>query len=178
MKWIGKILLGIVRIAFTLLRYLIPAGILLYFLDWFLEDITWRAPIGLLGVILWFLLLHALPRLIRRLRLHFMDGYQFEAYCCKRLRRNGFRDVHTTTGSRDHGADILARKGLHKYVFQCKLYQYPVGNKAVQQAFTAMNYYDCDRAIVIANQRFTSQAELEAEKLDVELWDKDILLDL
>ena len=41
-----------------------------------------------------------------------------------------------------------------------------------------MNYYDCDRAIVIANQRFTSQAELEAEKLDVELWDKDILLDL
>ena len=178
MKWFLNLLLGLIKLCFKLLRYLIPAALVLYIIDWVMADVPFRGPLILAGIFLWFLLLEGLRRTFLRLRLHFMDGYAFEAYCLKRLKKNGFYDVESTTGSRDHGADILARRGMNRYAFQCKKYQYPVGNKAVQQAFSAMNYYDCDKAVVIANQRFTSQAEAEAEKLGVELWDKKVLMDL
>jgi restriction system protein len=43
-------------------------------------------------------------------------------------------------------------------VIQCKLYQSPVGNKAVQEAFAAMMHYSADSAAVITSSGFTPSA--------------------
>ena len=66
--------------------------------------------------------------------------------------------------------NIIACKQRKKYGIQCKYYTYPVGNKAVQEAYAGANFYDCDKVIVMTNTTFTRSAIELAEKLDVELW--------
>ena len=178
MTIIGRLLSLLMRVAGELLFLVLPAAAVLYLGEWIAADLPLRGILAALSVLLYLILRQMLSDLLFVLRLRFLDGAGFEAYCERRLRRHGYRSVERTQKSRDHGADILARRGIHRYVFQCKLYQSPVGNSAVQQAFTAMNYYDCDIAVVITNQRFTSQAIREAEKLGVELWDRQVLRNL
>ncbi len=43
-------------------------------------------------------------------------------------------------------------------MIQCKLYQSPVGNRAVQEAYAAMTHYSADVAAVITNSGFTPSA--------------------
>lgn len=100
-----------------------------------------------------------------------MDGYQFEYQCAEILKRNGFSRVQVTQSSGDQGVDIIARKHRKKYGIQCKYYSYPVGNKAIQEAYAGANFYDCDKAMVMTNLTFTRAATELAEKLEVELWD-------
>ena len=69
------------------------------------------------------------------------------------------------------GVDIIAHKHRKKYGIQCKYYSYPVGNKAVQEAYAGANFYDCDKAMVMTNLTFTRSATELAQKLEVELWD-------
>ena len=76
-----------------------------------------------------------------------MDGFHFEYQCAEILKRYGF------------------------YGIQCKYYSYPVGNKAVQEAYAGANFYDCDKAMVMTNLTFTRSATELAQKLEVELWD-------
>lgn len=99
-----------------------------------------------------------------------MDGYQFEYQCEAILKRKHFRKVEVTKSSGDQGVDIIAYKHGKKYGIQCKYYTYPVGNKAVQEAYAGANFYDCDKAIVMTNTTFTRSAKELAEKLEVELW--------
>ena len=101
-----------------------------------------------------------------------MDGLQFEHRCAELLRYRGFRKVTVTKGSGDQGIDILAQKNGTKYGIQCKYYSYPVGNKAIQEAYAGADFYDCDAAMVMTNSTFTRQARELAEKLDVELWER------
>jgi len=101
-----------------------------------------------------------------------MSGLQFERFCARLIEYNGYSKVRETPGSGDHGADIIAEKDGKTYAFQCKHYEKPVGNKAVQEAFTARAYYRVDYAVVITNSSFTRQARTEAERIGVELWDK------
>lgn len=99
-----------------------------------------------------------------------MTGHEFEAYCATILRRKGFRKVEVTKGSKDQGIDILAVKHGKTYAVQCKYYQHPVGNKAVQQAYTGRTIYDADYAMIMTNTEFTSSAIEAAERTDVILW--------
>ena len=80
-----------------------------------------------------------------------MDVYQFEYQCAEILKRNGFSRVQVTQSSGDQGVDIIAHKHRKKYGIQCKYYSYPVGNKAVQEAYAGANFYDCDKAVVMTN---------------------------
>lgn len=100
-----------------------------------------------------------------------MDGYQFEYQCAEILRRNGFSKIEVTQQSGDQGVDIIAHKHRKKYGIQCKYYSYPVGNKAVQEAYAGADFYDCDKAMVMTNVTFTRAATELAQKLEVELWD-------
>lgn len=100
-----------------------------------------------------------------------MDGYQFEYQCADILKRNGFSKIQITKSSGDQGVDILAYRRRKKYGIQCKYYSYPVGNKAVQEAYAGANFYDCDKAMVMTNLTFTRSASELAEKLEVELWE-------
>lgn len=107
-----------------------------------------------------------------------MDGHDFEKYCAKLLRKNGFHHVEVTRGSGDQGIDILAYRRRRKYGIQCKCYSYYLGNKAVQEAYAGMKFYECDVAAVLTNQYFTNSAIALAEKTEVLLWNRAVLNEL
>lgn len=103
----------------------------------------------------------------------YMSGEDFEYFCADILRGNGFKDVEVTKSSGDHGIDVLAKKEGVKYAIQCKRYSKPVGNKAVQEAYSGKAIYNADVAVVMSNMDFTPQAIEDARKLKVELWDRN-----
>lgn len=105
-----------------------------------------------------------------------MDGRQFELWCAEFLRYKGFTHVEVTSESRDNGVDILCQKDGQTYAVQCKRMECKVPNKAVQEVYTGMEMYECDRAAVITNNYFSPAAYETAEKTGVELWDRDWLM--
>ena len=107
-----------------------------------------------------------------------MSGLEFEAWCAKLLKKNGFSHVKVTPGSGDQGVDIIAWKNNEKYAIQCKRYSNAVGNKPVQEVYTGETIYGCSRAIVITNNYFTTGAIQAARATNVELWDRNTLAKL
>lgn len=99
-----------------------------------------------------------------------MSGWDFERYCAECLLKKGFTKADVTSGSGDHGVDIIAEQSGIRFGIQCKLYQGSVPNKAVQEAFTGASYYDCDIAVILSNSELTPQAKEEARKLRVKFW--------
>ena len=87
-----------------------------------------------------------------------MTGIEYEHYVAKYLKSIGYRDVQVTKSSGDYGVDITAKKGLHSYAIQCKYYSNPVSVDAVQQVYSGMKYYNCDKAMVVTNNSFTKSA--------------------
>ncbi len=104
-----------------------------------------------------------------------MSGEAFEKYCRSWFYRHGYYHIRMTKKSKDYGADLVMRKGLHKIVVQAKRYDRNIGIYAIQQAMAAKAYYDASKAIVITNQYFTPSAKKLAEVNDVELIDREIL---
>lgn len=105
----------------------------------------------------------------------YMEGHDFEYFCAKLLKNNGFTNVEVTQGSGDQGIDILATKDGIKYGIQCKCYSSDIGNKAVQEVFSGKTFYNCHVGVVLTNRYFTSSAKELAEKSGVLLWDRDRL---
>ncbi|MEH6954448.1 restriction endonuclease [Neobacillus drentensis] len=107
-----------------------------------------------------------------------MSGYEFEEYVAVILKKLGYSNVNVTQQSGDFGADIIAvnQEGV-KVAVQCKRYgkQKYVGILAIQEIFTAMEYYDCQQAMVITNSFFTKQADQTAQKVGVTLWNRNEL---
>lgn len=99
-----------------------------------------------------------------------MDGHQFERCCAELLRSNGFTSVEVTSGSGDFGIDVLASKRSASYAIQCKCYSQPVGNHAVQEAYSGAAYYKRQVPVVMTNQTFTAAAIQMAAKTGVTLW--------
>lgn len=100
-----------------------------------------------------------------------LDGFKFESDMADILSNNGFSDVLVTQKSGDFGADITATKDEVKYVIQCKYYTSAVGIKAVQESYSAKDFYNAHVAIVATNNVFTKAAATLAEQLNVILWD-------
>lgn len=99
-----------------------------------------------------------------------MSGWDFERYCADCLLKKGFTKAEVTSGSGDHGVDIIAEQNGIRFGIQCKLYQGQIPNKAVQEAYTGASYYDCDVAVIMSNSELTNQAQTEAKKLRVKFW--------
>ncbi len=99
-----------------------------------------------------------------------MSGWDFERYCADCLLKKGFTKAEVTSGSGDHGVDIIAEQNGIRFGIQCKLYQGQISNKAVQEAYTGASFYDCDVAVVMSNSKLTKQADEEARKLRVKFW--------
>jgi restriction system protein len=76
----------------------------------------------------------------------------------QQLRSAGW-SASTTKGSGDQGTDIIATKADLRLVVQCKLYNHPVGNKAVQEIAAARTHEKADWAAVVSNARYTPAAE-------------------
>lgn len=104
-----------------------------------------------------------------------MDGHNFEYFCAEILRKNGYQDVEVTPGSGDHGVDITALKEGIRYAVQCKRYSDGVGNKAIQEIYSGMNFYHCNVGIVMTNSYFTQSAIEEAKRNGIVLWDGQYL---
>lgn len=99
------------------------------------------------------------------------DGTEFENLVINILEKNNYDNVRQTGKSNDFGVDVLAEKNGIVYAIQCKNYSKPVGNSAVQEIYTGMNYYNAHVGIVATNSSFTPAAKKQAESSNIVLWD-------
>jgi restriction system protein len=106
-----------------------------------------------------------------------MDGLEYEAFCGEILEAEGWK-VQRTPPTGDHGVDLIADKLGRRVAIQCKKYSTPVGNKAVQEAYSGMKFFDATEAVVVTNSTFTQAAQMLANKLSVALKHHDDLRDL
>lgn len=105
--------------------------------------------------------------------LDLMNGYEYEHYVSDIVEKSGWT-ISVTQASNDHGADVLAEKDGVRLVIQCKLYNSAkVGNKAVQEVFSAKSFYECDFAWVVSNAEYTIAATRLAESTKVKLLHHD-----
>lgn len=104
-----------------------------------------------------------------------MDGYDFEHFTKILLEKNGFKQVSVSKSSNDYGIDVFATKNKYTYAIQCKRYAKTVGIKAVQEAKSGCEYYQCDVPVVFTNNTFSPAAINLAKSTNVELWDQDTL---
>src|SRR6056297_526073 len=102
------------------------------------------------------------------------NGRAFENECAIRLMQDGWT-VSTTKTVGDQGADLVATRGKISVSIQCKDYAKPVGNKAIQEAYSAKSYYGTDSSAVISRNGFTQSAQLLAEKTAVHLLSLDAI---
>ena len=96
-----------------------------------------------------------------------MTGYDYEHFCSELLRNSGW-NCRTTPASGDQGADIIADMKGHTIVVQCKKSSSSsIGNKAVQEVYSARTYYGADSAIVVTNSSYSQSAKNLAHSLGV-----------
>jgi restriction system protein len=93
---------------------------------------------------------------------------EYERHCAEILQQHGW-DIQLTQATRDGGADFIAEKADVRLVVQCKRYNHPVGNKAVQEITSAVRLYGGNVACVVAPNGYTRQAQNEATGLSVHL---------
>jgi hypothetical protein len=102
------------------------------------------------------------------------NGYEFEEYLKTIFEELGY-DVKITKRSNDQGGDLVIDRGNVRTVVQAKYYSNPVGNKAVQEVFSAIAYYNAHKGMVVTNNTFTSSAIALAEVNDITLIDGEEL---
>lgn len=104
-----------------------------------------------------------------------MTGIEFENYCASLLAGLGYSSIRKTKASGDQGVDLLAEKNRIKYAIQCKRYNSPIGNSAIQEVYAGACFYNCNASIVMTNSIFTNSAKELANRCHVELWDGHVL---
>ncbi|MDA9920904.1 restriction endonuclease [Gammaproteobacteria bacterium] len=98
-----------------------------------------------------------------------IDPYEYEHFCATQFLMNGWDEAEATSGSSDQGVDVIAKRGDEHLVGQCKKYQKPVGNSAVQEVVAGMGYYGANVGVVISNAGFTNSAKKLAEANNIKL---------
>nr|WP_181717856.1 restriction endonuclease [Sphingomonas sp.]QJS06591.1 type II restriction endonuclease [Sphingomonas sp.] len=100
------------------------------------------------------------------------DGIDFEYWCASKLEEQGWA-TQISKASGDQGVDIEAFKDGVAIAVQCKRYSQPIGNKAVQEAYTGMVHYGAQLSAVIGTGGFTKSAIELAGNTGVLLLDAD-----
>lgn len=104
-----------------------------------------------------------------------LSGVEFEDFMYYLLTSLGL-NVKKTKKSHDYGADLIINLRDKTIVVQCKLYnKHSVGNSAVQEVYTATNYYNASLGMIVTNSFFTKPAIILAEKSGIKLWNRDTL---
>jgi len=96
------------------------------------------------------------------------SGYEFEEYCAQLISSIGY-DVKICGTSGDQGVDIIAEDENQRLGYQCKFYNKPVGNSAVQEVVAGKKLYGLDKVYVIGISGFTKSAKELAAINDVGL---------
>ena len=106
----------------------------------------------------------------------YMSGVEFENFIGNVFAKKGY-PVQLTPASGDQGVDLLLTVDEHRVAVQLKRYTGPVGNAAVQAAFTGMFHYKAKEAWVITTGSFTPGAKQLAKSAGVRLIDRNELED-
>jgi len=100
-----------------------------------------------------------------------LSGREFEEFLVDLYKLNGYQ-VTLTPESNDQGADLIVEANGIRTCVQAKRWSAKVGNKAVQEAYTAMSYYNCERSAVVTTSQFTKSAITLARSVSCELIDR------
>lgn len=103
-----------------------------------------------------------------------MGGFEFEDFLAEMFLTTGV-NIKRTKRTGDQGADLFIESFGKKIVIQAKNYTHTVGNSAVQQAYSARQFYGCDEAMVITNSFFTPSAKALSNATGVKLIDREEL---
>lgn len=105
-----------------------------------------------------------------------MSGLDFEHFITELFNNKGY-NAYTTKASGDQGIDVIAEKFNEKIGIQAKCYTGNVSNTAIQEVVAGKNYYNVNTLMVITNAYFTKSAIELAFVNNVELWDRDKLIE-
>jgi hypothetical protein len=100
------------------------------------------------------------------------DGIEFEYWCANELKNQGW-DTQVSKASGDQGIDIIAKRDGLSVAVQCKRYNQPIGNKAVQEIFAARQFVRAKHACVIGTGGFTKSAKELAGATEVFLFEAE-----
>lgn len=93
-------------------------------------------------------------------------GEEYERFIGSLVENFGW-DVKYTPQTGDQGIDIIANKNGQTVAIQCKFYSSPVGNAAIQEAYSGAKFYNAHQAMVITSSSFTKSAKQLASSLGV-----------
>jgi HJR/Mrr/RecB family endonuclease len=103
-----------------------------------------------------------------------IDGYGFQPIMARMFRELGY-EVEEQPLSGDYGADLLIKRGGHRYIVQLKKYSGSVGAPEVQKTIGAIPRFEAERAFLVTNSTFTDQARIQAKNAPVVLIDGEQL---
>ncbi|MCH4200549.1 MAG: restriction endonuclease [Clostridium tyrobutyricum] len=106
-----------------------------------------------------------------------MSGEQFEEFLLIHFKNLGYKG-YTTPVTNDYGADLVVKKDRKRIVIQAKRWQSKVKIEAVQQISAAIQYYKANKGMVITNSFFTKNAVELARANNIELWDRNKLIEV
>lgn len=97
-------------------------------------------------------------------------GSEFETFVARVLEKRGFRVIEKG-GSGDFGADLILEASVDRILVEVKRRKAgsSVGPSVVREALGAVQYHDCDRAMVVTNVEFTRAAEKQARGSEIVL---------
>ena len=105
------------------------------------------------------------------------SGEEFERFLLAHFKNLGYKG-ELTPKTNDYGADLALSKAGSKVVVQAKRWTNAVGIKAIQEIIGAKEYYKADSCLVVTNNYFTPNAIKLAASSNVELWDRDKLIEI
>ncbi len=105
-----------------------------------------------------------------------LSGKEFEEFLKWMFQELGF-SVELTKVTADSGVDLVLKKDQEKIAVQAKRYNRntKVSNEVVLKTYGGMGVYKCHKSIIITTSYFTNQAKNDAQKLEIELWDREFL---
>ena len=133
------------------------------------QSLTIVAIIGILVILagMWIIILKGVrkqqqTKAIQLSGVDVMDGFVFEKYVLELLKDQGFQHARLTE-KYDLGVDAIADKDGERWGIQIKRNHHKTKAESVRAAVTALNHYQCTRAMVISNNFFTGSARQLAE---------------
>jgi len=111
-----------------------------------------------------------------------MSGRDFEKYLEKLFIKLKYRVNRVGTCSYNHrgdfGADLIVEKDGIKTAIQAKCHSSCVGISSIREVLGAINYYNCQKAMVVTNSYFTNDAQIQAIVSNIKLWNRDKLINV
>ncbi|MFN9065818.1 MAG: restriction endonuclease [Bdellovibrionales bacterium] len=91
------------------------------------------------------------------------------------FRTSGY-SVTIGSGSNDNGADVIARKGPHVLVIQCKSHNKPVSPATIRELHTSIHLNGGNKGVLVSTNGFTKRSLQDASKLSIDCLDSYDLL--